>query len=202
MGVVFGRWGRVSGIGGFIGCRLLMAGALALCTGCQYQTISAIQLAIHQSRLNKTGLTVLYDTPMLKITCATPEQWDRLPSQSNMIYSHQQWRSPDHQVGMGVAYMHTPFPFSAQTIIWFAKARYSENNKSKGQLLAQWTDSLGRCWFEAQNDEYHVRGYAMTHGCDAWIVYSGYRISVKPPQAEIALAAKGADSAAPMPLER
>ena len=98
---------------------------------------------------------------------------------------------------MGVAYMNTPFAVSPQTIIWFAKSEYSRTDQSKGRLLGLWTDSLGRCWFEAENDTYHVKGYAMTRGCDAWMVYFGYRLAGRAPQAEIALAAK-----APIPLLR
>jgi len=180
-------------------CRILFAAALAACTGCQYQSISSADLKNHQSHLNKTGLTPLHVNPMLQVTCAPPEQWEPLLPKNNLIYSHQQWRSPDREVGMGVAYMHTPVPFSAQTIIWFAKARYSETHKSQGRLLEQWTDSLGRCWFEAENEKYHITGYAMTRGLDAWVVYSGFRLAGNVPQTEIALAAKGADSVAPIP---
>jgi hypothetical protein len=182
-------------------CRLLIAGALAACAGCQYQAISPAELQLHQWSLNKSGLTALHVDSMLKITCAPPDQWEPLRPQNNMIYSHQQWRSPDRQVGMGVAYMRTPIPFSAQMIIWFARARYTEMHKNpSGRLLGQWNDSLGRCWFEAQDERYHVTGYAMTRGLDAWVVYSGYRVEGDPPRSEINLAAKAADSVAPLPM--
>ncbi|MGD0464008.1 MAG: hypothetical protein ABSB74_16115 [Tepidisphaeraceae bacterium] len=183
-------------------CGILIAGTLAACAGCQSQSISATELESHQSRLNKTGLTALHVNSTLRITCAPPEQWESPLLQNNVIYSHQQWRSPDDQVGMGVAYIRTPVPLSAETILWFAKAHYSETHKSRGRLLGQWTDSLGRYWFEAENDQYHISGYAMTRGRDAWVVYSGFRLGGKSPQTEIALAAKGADSVAPLPQDQ
>ncbi len=183
-------------------CRLLIAGSLVTCAGCQYQSISTADLQIHQWNLNKTGLTAVHVDSMLRITCAPPEEWEPLRPQNNLIYSHQQWRSPDRHVGMGVAHMHTPVPLSAETIIWFAKTRYSETHKTEGRLLGQWTDSLGRCWFEAENEKYHVIGYAMTRGLDAWVVYSGFRLGSDPPQSEIALAAKGADSVVPLPQDQ
>jgi hypothetical protein len=167
-------------------------------TGCQYQAVSAIRLQIHQSRLNKDGLSELLVSPELNVTCAVPNQWDRLRESRNLFYAHQQWRSPDRHAGMGVAYMHTPVAMSPQTIIWFAKSQYSNEAKSEnGRLLGEWSDSLGRSWFEAENNEYHVRGYAMTRGCDAWIVYSGYRVKAMPPEDEIALGEKAAESVAP-----
>ncbi|HEY1923439.1 MAG TPA: hypothetical protein VGG44_11870 [Tepidisphaeraceae bacterium] len=180
-------------------CRILIAAATALCAGCQYQSISAARLEMHQSNLNKSGLTSLRVNPILKITYAPPELWVPLVPQENVLYSHQQWRSPDHQVGMGVAYAHTPVPISADMLIWFARAQYSKTQAAKGHVLGQWTDSLGRCWFEGENDKFHITGYAMTHGRDAWIVYSGYRLGGKASLNEIALAAKGADSVAPIP---
>ena len=42
------------------------------------------------------------------------------------------------------------------------------------------------------------KGYAITHGFDAWIVYSGYRVATAPSQSEIDLAEKGAESVAPL----
>jgi hypothetical protein len=183
-------------------CRILFAGMLAACAACQYQPISAVELEIHQSQLNKAGLTPPHVVSMLRITCAPPEEWEPLVPQSNLIYSHRQWRSLDHQVGMGVAYMHTPVPFSAQMLVWFAKARYRESDTSHGRLLGEWTDSLGRYWFEAEDNRFHVTGYAMTRGLDAWIVYSGFRLTGKAQRTEIALAAKGADSVAPLPRDQ
>ncbi len=202
MGTILCQAGRIAGAGRSITCRFLVAASLALCAGCQYQAVSIAELEIHQSYLNKSGLASLREDSILRITCAPPAQWDELPPNHNVVYSHQQWRSPDRQVGMGVAYMRTPIAVSPQTIIWFAKCQYTRTDPAEGRLIGLWTDSLGRCWFEAENDEYHVRGYAMTRGRDAWMVYSGYRRAGKAPRAEIALAAKGADSVAPLPIDQ
>jgi hypothetical protein len=168
-------------------------------SGCQYQAVSAARLQIHQSRLNKEGLSELQVSPELNITCAIPNQWDKLRENQTLIYTHQQWRSPDRHAGVGVAYLRTPMAMSPETLIWFAKMQYANQARNKqGRLLGSWTDSLGRSWFEAENEDFHVRGYAMTRGCDAWIVYSGYRVKARPPEDEIALGQKAAESVAPL----
>jgi hypothetical protein len=169
--------------------------------GCQLQAISTVQLQIHQSRLDKNGLAQPRAVQDVQVTCAPPDFWDMLPLHKTLLYSHQQWRSPDRLVGMGVAHVRTPIPLAPQTIIWFAKQQYSASDShygNGGRLLGQWTDTLGRAWFEAENDTYHVTGCAMTHGFDAWIVYSGYRVNAHPTESEIALSAKAADSVVPL----
>jgi len=180
--------------------KLLASAAIAILAGCQYQAVSTVQLEIHQDTINLSGLSPLHADKPLHVSCAPPDSWDQLPLHANLLYTHQQWRSLDRHVGMGVAYMHTPIPISPQTLIWFAKAQYSHSDDGSGRLIAEWTDSLGRCWFEAENKTYHVRGYAMTHGHDAWVVYSGYRVQARPPAAEILLAARGAETVAPLPV--
>jgi hypothetical protein len=174
---------------------------LAALSGCQYQTISSVDLQIHQSRLDKNGLTPLHLDKAVEVTCAPPDQWEKLPVNKTLLYTHQQWRAPDHHVGMGVALIHLPLPLSSEMVIWFAKSQYSQDPKASakgGHLIGQWTDSIGRSWFEAENQLYHIKGYAITHGFDAWIVYSGYRVKDAPGQEEIDLAEKGADSVAPL----
>jgi hypothetical protein len=127
------------------------------------------------------------------------------------LYSHQQWRSPSASAGVGVAYIHTPIPLSTDMLVWFAKNEYAKRQASGdksgattrpadigGRLIGEWTDSLGRHWFEAESTKYHVKGYAMTRGCEAWIVYSGWRVKSKPCEAEIALGARAADSVVPL----
>jgi hypothetical protein len=173
--------------------------ALSLLAGCQIQTVSIFKLEMHQSEVIRTGLSPVHVDPRLKVSVAPPAQWDQMPLRTNLLYTHEQWRSPDRHVGMGVAYIHTPVAFSPQTLIWFAKAQYVHRTDGKGRLIGQWTDSLGRCWFEAENETFHVRGYAMTRGTDAWIVYSGYRVKNQPPATEIVLAGRGADSVVPVP---
>jgi hypothetical protein len=171
---------------------------IAALSGCQIHTVSLTALEEHQSLMNHSGLAPVHVNGILKVSCTPPEFWEPLALTQNVLYAHQQWRSPDRHVGMGVAYMHTPFAFSPEMMIWFAKVEYTACSEGSGHLIAQWTDGLGRCWFEAQNDTYHVMGYAMTRGLDAWMVYSGYQVKKNPPPAEIRLAARGADTVTPL----
>jgi hypothetical protein len=170
-------------------------------SGCQFQSISPLQLQIHQSWVDHDGLAPARVDQDVQITCAPPVMWDMLPLHKTMLYAHQQWRSPDRLVGIGVAHLRTPIPLSAQTIIWLAKQQYSSGDSEHGKggrLIRQWTDALGRAWFEAENDMYHVTGCAMTHGFDAWIVYSGYRVHTRPAPSELVLSAKAADAVLPL----
>jgi hypothetical protein len=178
---------------------ILAAGSLVF-TGCQVQEVSSAQLQIHQERLDRDGLTPVQMREDLHITFAEPKGWDCLPLNTNLLYTHQQWRSADRHVGFGIAYIHTPLPLPAEAIVWLAKNQYSKgsNRDEHGKLLDEWTDTLGRRWFEAENDLYHIRGYAMTHGNSAWVVYSGFRVRARPEPEEVAVGERAAESIAPM----
>jgi len=170
--------------------------------GCQFQAISTVELRQHQQMVDLDGLRHLQAFSELQVSCAPPVFWERRGESPNILYTHEQWRSPKKNVGVGVAYIHTLIPLSPQMLVWFAKGQYTqsrENHARGGRLLGEWTDSMGRVWFEAENARYHVKGYAMTRGSDAWIVYSGYQVANKPSDADIALAVRAADSVAPLP---
>lgn len=156
----------------------------------------------HQALVEKDGLQDPQVMASLKVSVALPEHWERLPLDMTLLYTHEQWRSPSMQTGVGVAYIHLPIPLSAKMLIWFAEMQYSKKadpgDGSGGRLIGAWSDSLGRQWFEAENSKYHVRGYAMTHQFDAWIVYSGYRVKGPPRLDEISEAQRCADSIAPV----
>jgi hypothetical protein len=185
-----------------LGCGVAVSLLLPLLAGCQFQAVSSEELQLHQQTVDLNGLTHVRAIGELQVTCAPPVFWERRGEAPNILYTHEQWRSPKKNVGMGVAYIHTVIPLSPQMLVWFAKGQYSqsrENHARGGKLLGEWTDSMGRVWFEAENARYHVKGYAMTRGGDAWIVYSGYQLAHKPTDAEIALAERAADSVAPLP---
>jgi hypothetical protein len=93
-----------------------------------------------------------------------------------------------------------PIPLSAQTLIWFAKQEYAKSRKD-GRLTTEWTDSIGRPWFEAENAKYHVRGYAVVKGLDAWIVYYGYKVGHAPDPAEVSLAGRCLETILPVGIQ-
>ncbi len=69
-----------------------------------------------------------------------------------------------------------------------------------GRLLREWSDPVGREWVEAENDRFHVRGYVITSGFDAWVVYAGYRRRGVPDTVDIDLAYRSLESVIPAPL--
>jgi hypothetical protein len=137
--------------------------------------------------VDKEGLKKVQLVQALKVTAAPPADWAMLPAYKGALYTHQQWRSPSKATGVGVIYARLPVPLPVGTLLWFAKQEYTKQ-QAEGRLIAQWTDSFGRSWFEAENNKYHVKGYAVVQGTDAWFVYSGYRMTMDRKAEEIALA--------------
>jgi len=175
------------------GLTLLIAG---LSTGCQLgQPPNAKRVAV-----DRIDLLPVCTDDSLRVSWSLPYDWKTLPNQKrNPLYTHVQYRSPSLSTGLGVAYIHMPIPLSAKAVVWFAKSQYTSQS-ADGHLIDEWTDKLGRYWFEAENAKYHVRGYAVTQGFDAWIVYTGYRVTRAIRTDEIAIAAQAVDSVIPLPL--
>jgi hypothetical protein len=131
------------------------------------------------------------------VNAAIPQAWETMPLQKGTLYNFGQWRSPSTRTGVGAAYIRLPLPIGAGGVLWLAKHKYAEQ-ASDGKLIAEWTDELGRNWFEVENSKYHVRGYALAEGFEAWIVYFGYKLSYPPDLGEISLAARAADTFVPL----
>lgn len=166
--------------------------------GCQSATqVSGRRLIEHQAFIDFSGLKTDEAIDSVKTTVAAPRQWEVMPLQSNALFTHQQWRSPSTHTGVGVALVHLPLPLSAKTVVWIAKKDYARD-RTDGKVLDEWVDPLGRSWFEAENNKYHLRGYVVVKGFEAWIVYFGYRTHYAPDLAEISLAARSAETAVPM----
>lgn len=169
-----------------------------LLIGCQVQpAVSNRRLIEHQALIDFSGLDTAAPIESLKIVCASPHDWYHFPLQRTPLFAHQQWRSPSTYTGMGVVCIRLPIPVSAKTLLWFAKREYT-NRADDGRLIDEWDDALGRSWFEAENNRYHVRGYAVASGFSAWIVYFGYKINYPMNPSEISLAARAVETVVPL----
>src|SRR5690242_4628858 len=174
---------------------LVLLGALA--TGCQSgTTVSNHRLIENQLRIDFAGLKSTADFPALHVTCSLPQNWRALIPQNSALYTHQQWKSPTGYTGCGVVFVHMPLPFSAKTLVWFAKLEYAKQSKD-GKVVSEWTDDVGRPWFEGENAKYHVRGYVVVDGFSAWIVYFGYKVNRPINTAELGLAARSVQTVIP-----
>jgi hypothetical protein len=91
-----------------------------------------------------------------------------------------------------------PWPLGDKAIVWLAKREYT-NKANDGRVIREWTDDLGRSWFEAENNKYHVQGYVLTRGFNAWIVYFGYKTGFPPDLPELSIAARAAETFIPDP---
>ncbi len=166
--------------------------------GCQSggPVVSNRTLLAHLPGVNFSGLKSMEAVETVKASVSVPEHWKQLKLDKNALYTHQQWKAVSGYTGTGIIYVHMPMAFSAKTVIWLAKMEYSKRATS-GKALGEWTDDLGRPWFEAENEKYHVRGYAVTDGLDAWLVYYGYKTTRPPDAAELSLAARSVDTVVP-----
>jgi hypothetical protein len=175
---------------------------LLLTSGCQIApTIATGRLIEHQALMDFSGLKDQQQISVLKVIAAPPETWEPLPLERNALYAHLQWKSPSGDTGVGVAHVRMPLPLRPRTLLRFAKNEYRKQDGG-GVIMAEWTDEFGRPWFEAENNRYYVRGYAVTSGFDGWIIYCGYKVTRPPNPAEINLAARCLESILPLPLRR
>lgn len=185
--------------------RATMILSILLIAGCQQaQPNLGNQLAAHVALVDLSGLEPDTTMQTLQVRVAIPRGWESMEPDSTPIYEHEQWRSPSRMTGVGVAYIHMPLPLSAKALVWLARTQYSRqlaaDHKPDPKVLGEWTDSLGREWFEGENEKYHVKGYVVTSGMDAWAVYSGYRLRGARRPKEINMAFRSMDSIIPLPL--
>ncbi len=170
-----------------------------LAGGCQNShPISNYRLIEHQALVDFSGLQSTSWREPIKAVCAAPRDWEALPLQRTALFNHQQWRSPSTTTGVGIIHVHLPLPLNTDMVIWLAKQKYSQKGDD-GRVVAEWDDELDRHWFEAENRRYHVRGYAVVDGIDAWFVYFGYKVNRPMHPGEIAVAARSLETVVPAP---
>jgi hypothetical protein len=175
----------------------LIVALAGLLGGCQNgANLSSRRLIEHQALIDFSGLETVLPCEAVNVAIAPPRRWEALPLKNNPLYTHQQWRSPSGHTGVGVLCAHLPLPLSTSAVVWLAKQHYASQGKD-GKLIDEWTDSLGRSWFEAEDGKYHVRGYVIAKGFSAWIVYFGYRTRYSPDLAEISIAARSLETVVP-----
>lgn len=163
--------------------------------GCQQAlTVSHARLIEHQAMIDFSGLKPVEKIASVKVEAGLPRQWTALSGQSSPLYTHQQWRSPSTRTGIGVAYIRLPLPVGIGMLKWLASREYKSND---GRILAEWTDPLGRPWFEAENAKYHVQGFVVARGLEAWVVYFGNKSKLAPDPAELSLAARAVETIVP-----
>ena len=181
--------------------RITALGLLVLLsTGCQLtQSVSTARLIQHQAMVDPSGLKDTSVCDAVKVHVAAPQKWEALTPKKTAVYTDMQWRSPSKQTGVGVAYVHLPLPIPASTVAWLAEKEYTKRSDD-GKLLSLWTDALGRPWFEAENNRFHVRGYIVTRGFEAWIIYCGYRLEQPPSAAELGVAGRSLETIVPTPF--
>ncbi len=183
----------------------------ALCGfGCSVSpTVPIRELLLHRAVVDPTGLASVRGLSSVRVTCAPPRGWNRLVTQRTALFTHEQWRSPTRQTAVGAIYVRLPLPLRADAVAWFAKREYRKNVDSQKAFsttttrpstqpaFMEWRDSLGRPWFDGEDGKYHVRGYVVVDGLDAWFVYTGYRLDSPENKVETAIARRSAETFVP-----
>jgi hypothetical protein len=173
---------------------LLFAG-----TGCSSSSpVSNRRLIEHQAFVDFSGLAPAEQVSAVKVSCALPRSWNPTELKKTPLYAHQQWKSPSGRTGVGVVHIRLPIPLSEGMLLWLAKREYAKANND-GKVIGEWKDEVGRSWFEAENNKYHVRGYALVRGFNAWIIYFGSKTGYPPDMAELSLAARCVETFIPDP---
>ena len=170
---------------------------LSSVTGCQMaQTVSTARLIQHQAMIDPAGLNETAVVEPVKVHIAAPQRWEQLEPRKHSMYTETQWRSPSKMTGVGIAYVRLPLPIPAKTITWLAQKEYAKR-ADDGKVLGTWEDALGRPWFEAENSKYHIRGYIISKGFEAWILYCGYKTEQPPSASELGVAARSLETIVP-----
>jgi hypothetical protein len=166
--------------------------------GCSVSSpVATDQLIEHQATVDFHGLESTQQLPAVSVLGAAPRNWTPIAPDSNPFFTHQQWHSPTKNTGVGIVFLHLPLPISESAVLWLAEQHFKSMGE-KGRLLGEWTDSLHRSWFEAENSKYRARGYVIMQGANAWIVYLGYKTENGSDTAEINLAARSVETIVPM----
>lgn len=174
----------------------LVVGPLVL--GCQVSGVPSKAVMVeHREKVDDTGLAAPSAVEALKACASLPMGWQALRLQKAALYTHQQWRAPSRRTAVGVTYVRMPLPLSTKSLVWIAMGEVNKRVQD-GKILRRWTDTLGREWFEAENAKYHMTGYVMTRGFDAWINYCGHRTTEAADEAEVALATRALDTILPL----
>jgi hypothetical protein len=187
---------------------VLWLGMLLPLAGCQPpQAEMSQRLNAHLAMIDFTGLAPPRPVAGVAASASIPRTWELLPAQGGALFTHCQWRSPSRSTGVGVIHVHMPLPMSAKALVWLGKSKFADAKRPDDnarrvpggppQLLREWSDAMGREWVEAENDRYRVRGYAVTCGFDAWIVYRGYKLTHPVNPVDIDVAGRSMDSVVP-----
>lgn len=168
-----------------------------LVVGCQVNPgPSNAQLVEESRKVDEAGLDVPAAVAAMNVHAALPLGWMSLGIQRSALYTHQQWRSPSKRTAVGSTYVRMPLPLSTKALVWVVLGEAGK--RTTGKILRQWTDELGREWFEAENGKYRMTGYVMTRGFDAWINYAGYRLNEEQNSTELELAGRSLATFVPL----
>jgi hypothetical protein len=166
--------------------------------GCQgMKAVEHKRLIEHQALIDFSGLKAPETLEDVRARAGLPESWKAQTPQKTGLYTHGQWKSASGHTAVGAVLIRLPLPLSADMVAWFAKREYTKRAED-GKLIREWKDAMGRRWFEAENSKYHVRGYCIVQGFQAWVVYFGYKTQHPPNFDEISLAARSADTFLPL----
>jgi hypothetical protein len=167
--------------------------------GCQAgQAVKSQKLIEHQALVNVTGLKPAEAMDEVNVRASIPDGWSLGSRAAKLLYANRHYRSPSGRTGVGVVHATVLIPISPKVVLWMARRQYQKQGSASGRELKSWEDALGRHWFEAENDQYRVTGYAMVEGRDVWLVYSGFKLDAPTNWAEVAEGLRAMETLVPL----
>ncbi|HEX8912299.1 MAG TPA: hypothetical protein VF796_08055 [Humisphaera sp.] len=155
--------------------------------GCQAgQAVKSQKLIEHQALVSVAGLKPAEAMDDVNVRASIPDGWSLGSKSAKLLYANRHYRSPSGRTGVGVVHAKVLIPVSPKVVLWMARQQYQKQGSASGRELRSWEDALGRHWFEAENDQFRVTGYAMVEGRDVWLVYSGFKLDAPTNWAEVA----------------
>ena len=172
--------------------------------GCQTAgpTVSNRTLLAHLPGVDFSGLAPMASVESVKVSCSLPDKWVQLKLEAQRAV-----HPPAMEVSVGI-YRRGRFDGSPALAAQRAnsalvcKTGVFKRESWRGKAVGEWTDALGRPWFEAENEQYHVRGYAVVDGFTAWIVYFGYKVNRPPNPGELNVANRCLQTVVPQSSEK
>jgi hypothetical protein len=147
-----------------LGLAVLAAVLLAAAGGCQFgPSVQRQQLIQHQALIDFSGLKPSEAVEAVRVQASPPASWVLHGVERHALYNHQQWKSPTARTAVGVIYARMPLPLSADTLLWLGRQQYTKQ-ADDGKEVSNWTDSVGRRWFEAETKKYHAGGTRSSTG--------------------------------------
>lgn len=169
-------------------------GLCVLVASCRMSgNVSEAALVLHNSQASGAGLSGAVGVEPLKVSMSPPAGWRPAQLHQANRYAYQQWWSQSGRTAVGVTYVRMPLPMNSKMVVTLAACE-------GGRVIREWTDAIGRQWFEGERNGHRMVGYVLIRGFDAWINYSAWSLAESQVPAELELANRSIETIIPLSI--